>query len=313
MRYRGYVMSRLLAAVVTLFGITLVVFLMIHLVPGDPARTLLGPHATAKELATVHADWGMNHSIWIQYGLYIKRVVSGSLGQSLFYQIPVSQLMGERLPPTLYLMILSAVLALVIALPLATLAAIKRGGLADHLVRLASLVGLGVPAVWLGIILILLVSVRAHILPVGGYGTGTTAHFRSLILPALTVALGMFPTLARSLRASLITVLDSDYIASAKARGLSKWRIVFRHGIRNAIAPTVTVLGLNIGYLVGSTVAIETIFALPGLGSLMIQSVLSRDFPVVQGVAIVYGVLVLVINLGTDFAHTALEPRLAVK
>jgi peptide/nickel transport system permease protein len=310
MPYGSYLTRRLLSGLVTLFGITLVVFLMVRLVPGDPARVLLGPHATAQEIATLHAEWGLNRPIWIQYGLYVKRVVTGNLGSSLFYQIPVSQLIGERLPPTLYLMAFSAVLALIIALPLATLAALRRDRLADHIVRVFSQIGLSVPAVWLGLILITLISVKAHALPVGGYGTGAAAHFRSLILPSLTIALSIFPTLTRSLRASLIVVLDSDYIASARARGLSWPRVVIVHGIRNAIPPTVTVLGLNIGYLVGSTVAVETIFALPGLGSLMIQAVLSRDFPVVQGVAIVYGVLVLVINLATDLTHTALEPRL---
>ena len=309
-RFLDYFGRRLVSALVTLFGITLVVFLLIHLVPGDPARTLLGPHATAGELAAVHREWGLNRPIWVQYGLYMSRLLRGDFGTSLFYRVPVSQLVLQRLLPTLLLMLFAAVLALVLALPLAAVAAILKGRIGDQVIRLLSLAGLGIPSVWIGIVLVLLVAIRANLLPVAGYGTSVPADLESLILPSLTIAIGMFPTLTRSLRVGLIAVLDSDYIASARARGLSAWRVLVRHGMRNAIAPTVTVLGLNIGYLVGSTVAIETIFALPGIGTLMVQAVLSRDFPIVQGVAIVYGILVLAVNLGTDLVHTGLDPQL---
>ena len=168
-------------------------------------------------------------------------------------------------------------------------------------------------AVWSGLVLILFLAVRAGIFPVGGYNDGTGIHVDAMFLPSLTVAIGMFPTLTRSLRASLIGVLDADYITNARARGLSWYTIFIRHGVRNAIAPTVTVLGLNVGYLVGSTVAIEVIFAIPGIGNLMVQAVLSRDYPIVQGLAIVYGILVLTINLSTDLLHAALDPRVALE
>jgi peptide/nickel transport system permease protein len=264
-------------------------------------------------MAALNKAWGLNKPIFVQYALYVARLVHGNLGTSLFYQLPVTQLLLGRLPCTLFLMAVSVVLALAIALPIATLAAVQKGGIADQVLRLVCQLGLGVPVVWTGIMLALLLALKLSLFPVAGYGTGWVSHLHSLFLPSLTVALGMFPTMARSLRASLIDVLDSDYIAAARARGLSTWRVLVRHGLRNAIAPTVTVVGLNVGYLVGSTLAIETIFGLPGLGSLLIAAVLSRDFPVVQGVAIVYGVLVMLVNLGTDLVHTSLDPRLVME
>lgn len=304
-----YALRRIGWGAVAVFGLTLAVFFIVRLVPGDPAVTLLGPRATPAAIATLHREWGLNRPIDVQYVKFMEHLVTGDLGTSLFFHAPVTSLILGRLPATLLLLGYSTVLAVVLAVPLATLAATRPGRIADHVVRLASLAALGAPAVWLGVMLILVFAVRLGAFPVGGYGSGAGAHMAAMFLPSLTVALGMFPTLTRSLRASLIGVLAADYVTNARARGLSGYSIVLRHGVRNAIPPTVTVLGLNVGYLVGSTVAVEVIFALPGIGNLMVQAVLSRDLPIVQGVTIVYGILVVAINLLTDVAHAALDPR----
>ena len=308
-----YVGRRVLSGAIALFGLTLVVFFVVHLVPGDPAVTLLGPRATPGAIATLHREWGLNKPIYVQYEKFMSHLLQGDMGASLFFHAPVTSLILGRLPATVLLLAYSTVLAVLLAVPLATIAALRQGGVIDQIIRVASLAGLGAPAVWMGLVLILFLAVRLGAFPVGGYADATGLHVQAMFLPSLTVALGMFPTLTRSLRASLIGVLAADYITSVRARGLSGYSLVVRHGVRNAIAPTVTVLGLNVGYLVGSTVAVEVIFAIPGIGNLMVQAVLSRDFPIVQGVTIVYGILVLSINLIADLSHAALDPRVVLE
>jgi peptide/nickel transport system permease protein len=309
----AYVGGRVASGAIALFGLTLVVFFIVHLVPGDPAVTLLGPRATPSAIATLHREWGLNQPVYDQYEKFMSHLIHGDMGASLFFHAPVTSLIMGRLPATLLLLVYSTLLAVLLAVPLATISALRQGGIIDQVVRVISLIGLGAPAVWMGLVLILFLGVRLGAFPVGGYDDSTGIHAQAMFLPSLTVALGMFPTLTRSLRASLIGVLGADYITSARARGLSGYSVVVRHGVRNAIAPTVTVLGLNVGYLVGSTVAVEVIFAIPGIGNLMVQAVLSRDFPIVQGVTIVYGILVLSINLVTDLTHAALDPRVVLE
>jgi peptide/nickel transport system permease protein len=308
-----YVLRRVATGAIALFGLTLVMFFIVHLVPGDPAVTLLGPRATPEAIATLHREWGLNQPIYDQYEKFMSHLIHGDMGASLFFHAPVTSLIKGRLPATLLLLAYSTLLAVLITVPLATIAALRQGGVVDQFIRVVSLIGLGAPAVWMGLVLILFLAVRLGAFPVGGYSDSTGIHLQAMFLPSLTVALGMFPTLTRSLRASLISVLAADYITNARARGLSGYSVVIRHGVRNAIAPTVTVLGLNVGYLVGSTVAVEVIFAIPGIGNLMVQAVLSRDFPIVQGVTIVYGILVLSINLLTDLTHAALDPRVVLE
>jgi peptide/nickel transport system permease protein len=215
----------------------------------------------------------------------------------------------ERLPATLWLLLAATVLSLLISVPLAVLAASRRGGLVDQAVRAVPLVGLGMPAFWVGIMLILLLSLKAGLFPASGFGDTTLAHLHSIVLPGLTVALALAPILIRSLRASMIGVLDSDYVMAAKAKGLSHGRIIGSHTLRNTAVPSVTVLGVNLAFLVGSMLVVERVFALPGLGTLMLDAIFNRDFAVVQGVTLVFAILVVIINLLTDVAHAALDPR----
>jgi peptide/nickel transport system permease protein len=306
----AYILRRLVQAIPVLFGVTLIVFFMIHLVPGDPARTMLGVHATPSRVAALHREWGLDRSVPEQYWLYLKRLLHGNLGTSLFYRVSTASLIRGRLPVTLWLIAYGTLLSIVIALPLATLAATRKDRAADQAVRAVPLVGLGFPPFWLGIMLLLAFGLHlGRLFPVGGYGTGFVGHLHSMFLPALTVALGISPLLIRSLRASLLQVLESDYVTTARSKGLSERRVLARHALRNAVVSTVAVLGVNIAFLVGATVVIEQVFALPGIGQLMLNSIFQRDFPVVQGVTLVFGIMVVLVYLATDVLHSFLDPR----
>jgi peptide/nickel transport system permease protein len=297
-------------AIPVVLGVTLIVFFMIHLVPGDPARTMLGVHASPKRIAILRHQWGLDQSLLQQYKLFMTRLLHGNLGVSLFYHVTTWSLIKGRLPVTLWLIVYGTVLSILISLPLAMLAATRKDGMRDQTVRAVPLVGLGFPPFWLGIMLLLAFGLNlGRLFPVGGYGTGFVGHLHSMFLPALTVALGISPILIRSLRASLLQVLESDYIMTARSKGLSERRVMLRHALRNAVISTVSVLGVNIAFLVGGTLVIEEVFALPGIGQLMISAILQRDFPVVQGVTLVFGILVVLVYLATDVIHSMLDPR----
>ena len=292
------------------FGVTLLVFFLIHLVPGDPARTMLGTRATPERIALLHAEWGLDQPLPVQYWRFLERLVQGDLGSSLFYSVPAGRLVLERLPVTLWLIGLGTILSVAIAVPLATIAAARRDRATDHVVRAVPLVGLGFPQFWIGIMLLLAFGLNSgRHFPVGGYGEGFVGHLHSMFLPALTVALAISPILIRSLRASLLEVLESDYIATARSKGLPERRVLIRHALRNAAISMVSVLGVNIGFLVGGTLVVEQVFALPGLGQLMINSIFQRDFPVVQAVTLAFAVMVVLVYLTTDIIHALLDPR----
>lgn len=306
----AYVVRRLLHMVPVVLGVTILVFFMIHLVPGDPARTMLGVHASPERVALLHKEWGLDQSLLVQYQRFMSRLIHGDLGDSLFYHVPTTQLIIDRLPVTLWLITYGTALSILIALPLAALAASKRDAARDQVVRVVPLIGLGFPSFWVGIMLLLAFGLNmGRLFPVGGYGTGFAGHVRSMFLPALTVAIALSPILIRSLRASLLNVLESDYITTARSKGLPERRVLVRHALRNAVISTVTILGVNIGFLVSGTLIIEQVFALPGVGQLMIGSIFQRDFPVVQGVALTFAILVVIVYLITDVVHSMLDPR----
>jgi peptide/nickel transport system permease protein len=305
----SFVVHRLLLLIPVAVGVTIIVFFMIHLIPGDPARTILGLHATPAAIAELHREWGLNRPLVSQYWLFLDRLAHGNLGESLFYQVPARTLIFSRVPVTLWLIVYSAVLAIVISVPLAMLAASRKNGARDQAVRAVPLIGLGMPQFLTGIVLIYVFALRVRLFPVGGYGSGLGGHLRSMFLPSLTVAIGLAPVIIRSLRASMLEVLGSDYVTTARSKGVHGSRLLLRHVLRNAVIPAVTVLGINIGFLVGGTLVVENVFAIPGIGQLMIQSIFARDFPVVQGVTLVFGVIVVLVNLLTDVAYTALDPR----
>lgn len=306
----AYVVRRLLQLVPIALGVTVLVFFLIHLVPGDPARTILGVQATPARIALLRHSWGLDKPLYVQYGKFMGRVLHGNLGDSLFYGVSAGHLVLQRLPVTLWLIGFGALLAVLIAVPLAAVAATHRDRIPDHLVRAVPLVGLGFPPFWVGIVLLLVFGLHlGRPFPVGGYGSGFVGHVHSMFLPALTVAFAIAPILIRSLRASLLEVLESDYITTARSKGLPERRVLVRHALRNAVVSTVSVLGVNIGYLVGGTLVIEQVYALPGIGQLMINSILQRDFPVVQAVTLVFSVMVVIVYLLSDVVHALLDPR----
>jgi peptide/nickel transport system permease protein len=306
----SYIVRRLLQMIPVIFGCTLVVFFMVHLIPGDPARTMLGVHATPQGVAQLHKQWGLDKPLWEQYTSYLGKLLHGDLGTSLFYELDVRTLIMDRIGPTLWLLLLATLLSVLIAVPLATLAATKKDGVRDQVIRFVPMFGLGMPPFWVGIIFLLVFSLNlGRLFPVGGYGHGFTGHVHSMLLPGLTIAVFIAPILIRSLRASLLDVLESDYITTARAKGIPERRVLLRHAVRNGVISMVTVLGLNIAYLVGGTLVVEKVFALPGIGSLMIDSIFQRDFTVVQAITLVFAILVVIVNLVTDIIHSLLDPR----
>lgn len=305
----AYMARRLLGVVPTAVGITLVTFLLLHLIPGDPALSVLGPRATPRQIAILHREWGLNKPLYEQYWLFLARVVRGNFGNSLYYNSPATRIILSDSTVTIMLVVYAAVLSVVIAVPLAVVAATHKDGLSDQAVRAVPLVGMGMPSAWVAIMLILLLGLKVRAFPVGGYGEGFADHLYALFLPSLTLALGIAPVLVRSLRSSLIDSLDADYVTTARSKGIPERLVLTRHAIRNAVISSVSVLGLQVAWLISGTVVVETVFALPGVGALMVDSIYRRDFPVVQGITFILAIAVIVVNLATDFFRSVLDPR----
>jgi len=304
-----FVPFRLLQAIPVVFGVTFIVFFMAHLLPGNPALALLGNQATPAKVAALTTSMGLDKPLWLQYLLFLGNLLRGNLGDSLSYQEPVLGLVLNALPVTLLLVCYALVLSLVISIPLAALAAARPGRMPDHSVRTFTLLGQGMPQFWLGIMLILLLAVNIKIFPVGGYGDTALDHLYYLFLPALTMGIAMSPTVIRSLRSSMISVLESEYIGTARSKGAAGAELFRVHVLRNAAIPTVSIVGVNLGYLVGGSLIIEHVFAIPGLGSLMVNSIFARDFPMIQGVALFVALFVVIVGILTDIVYTLLDPR----
>jgi len=304
-----FIPARLVQSIPVVFGVTVVVFFMVHLLPGNPALVLLGQSATPERVAALNTQLGLDQPLWDQYLRFLGNLVQLDLGQSITYQRPVTELIGDAVPVTLSLLAYALVLSLVISVPLAALAASAPGRVRDAAVRVFTLLGQGMPQFWVGIMLILLLGVKAQAFPVGGYGVTAGEHLYYLFLPALTLAIAMSPTTIRSLRASTIGVLGSDHVATARSKGAAGTTLFRRHVLRNAAIPTVSIIGVNLGYLVGGSLVIEKVFAVPGLGSLMVNAIFARDFPTIQAVALVVALFVVVVGILTDVVYTAIDPR----
>jgi peptide/nickel transport system permease protein len=294
-------------------GVAAATFLLLHVVPGDPAHAVLGEHATPAAVAALRHRWGLDRSLASQFVRYVGDLVTLRLGDSYVYGVSAVTLIGDRIGETAALVGIATLFAVVITLPLATVAASRRDRLPDHAVRGISVLGLGMPAFWFGIVLIEIFALHLHLLPVGGAGSGFWGHIESLILPALTASFAIVPLLVRSLRVGMLEVLGADFVAAERANGLGELRVLIWHVARNALIPTLTLLGLNIAFLIGSTVIVENVFALNGLGSLLLSSISSRDFPMVQAITLVLAVSVVLINLGTDLLAARLDPRIRLR
>jgi peptide/nickel transport system permease protein len=297
----------------TFFLIMVVIFVLARLLPGDPTSAILGIRATDEAVNRINAELGLDRSIPVQFGLFLQHLLSGDLGESIVLKVPVIQLIAERLPVTLFLTGFAALLSVIIAIPTAIISALKRDSLLDTSIRAAFQVGLSMPVFYIGILLLTFLAAQLRWFPVGGYGNTFWEHLYHLLLPALTLAFSLSAVLMRNLRSSILDVLDAEYVDFARAKGLRNRVVMVRHVLRNALISTVTLFGLNIGFLLGGAVITETVFAIPGVGRLMIDSIYGRDYPVLQGLTIVLAVIVSLVFLVTDLVEASLDPRVAHK
>jgi peptide/nickel transport system permease protein len=284
------------------------VFFLIHWVPGDPVAVMLGDWASPADEANLRRQLGLDLPIWQQYLAYLSGILQGDLGQSLFYQQPVSQLIAQRFPFTAQLAVISLLLAALIAFPLGIWAALRAGRWPDSFSMMVSLVGVSIPNFWLGPMLILLFSIGLAWLPVSG-----ASEPWSWVLPSITLGTALAAILARMLRASLLEVLHEDFVRTALAKGLPRWQVYGRHALRNALLPVVTILGLQLGTLLGGAVITEVVFDWPGLGQLLVDSIQRRDYPVVQACILVISVAYIVVNGLTEVVYAWLDPRIRVR
>lgn len=305
----GFLGRRVLQLIPVVIGITILVFFLLHLVPGDPARQILGQHYTPAGAAAIHHKLGLDQPLWTQYKLFMQRLIHGNLGESVYYNQSARSLIAERLPATVFLITYAAALAALISIPIGIITALRKGGIFDQATRIGTLITFAMPPFWFGIILILFFSLKLQLFPVSGYGQGLSDHLWHLFLPALTIALAFATILTRTLRASMLSTLRMDFVDTARIKGVSRTTVLMRHVVRNAIVSIVVVFGVNLAFLVGGTVIVENVFSIPGLGQLLVDSVSSRDYPVVQGTTLVLAFFVVFVNLLTDVVHVALDPR----
>ena len=308
----GYVVRRVLRALTTLLGTTLIIFVLVRVVPADPAVTIAGPKADPETLAMIRKDLGLDDPVMVQYGRYLARLARGDLGRSYMTGRRVADVIVERLPATAWLALTSLALGFSLGLVLGIVTAARRGSLIDVAVLLGTLIGLSIPTFWLGNLLIYEFSYRLKLLPLGGYGSGG-AWWRpnplNLILPAITLAIVEFFFYARFVHTNVGGTLASDYIRTARAKGAPPARLYFVHALRNALIPIVTLLGLDIAALMSGVVLTETVFNWPGLGRLAVQAVFNLDIPLVAGTVLFSAVLVLVANLVVDLLYGVIDPR----
>ena len=308
-----YIVKRLIVTIPVLLGMSLLVFSLIHLVPGDPARVMLGLTATPANIATLRHQLGLDQPLWRQYVTWLWHLLHGDLGADFRSHEPLTQMLLRRLPVTLELTILATVLSVIVAIPLGVLASTRRRGAADVAGTSLSLIGISVPDFWLGVLLILLVSLKLKWLPPSGYkpvSHGLITNLRYMALPAITLSFSLSAVLLRTTRAAMIEVLDQDFIKFARAKGLRERLVIYKHALRNASVPIVTVLGLQFGYLLGGAVIVESMFSLPGIGKMTLSAVNTRSYPIVQGGVLVIGLLFMLVNLITDLLYAALNPRI---
>jgi peptide/nickel transport system permease protein len=305
-----YLVRRLVTSVLVLFGVSVLVFSVIHLVPGDVTMAILGRQRVSEEkVAELREQLGLNDPLYVQYGRYLSNALRGDLGKSIRTNMPVSQAIAEQLPSTVALAASALVVALAIGLIVGLLAALRHGTWFDTFVMGLSVSGLSIPTFWMGLLLILLFSVNLKLFPSISNGSS----FRDLFLPALTLGLPEAAVVARMVRASMLDVLNKDYITTARAKGLPERAVVLKHALRNALIPVVTFVGLQMAYLLGGATIVETMFARQGIGRLAVQSIFSRDYPMVQGVVLVTAAIYVVINTLTDITYVYLNPRIRLK
>ena len=305
-----YVLKRFALMVPTFVLVMIIIFLLVRLLPGDPAIAIAGDKASDADLAAIREKLGLNDPLLVQFWLFFTNTLQGDLGRSIMMRTSVSSVILERLPTTGFLALFAVSLSLLIAGPLAFVAALNRGKWPDTVIRTGFQVGLSMPVFYIGLILLTFLAAQLRWFPVGGSGDGFFGQLYYLFLPSMTVALYTSAIIMRNLRASIIEVLDAEYVQFARAKGLPNRLILGRHVLRNALISTITLLGLSIGNLMSGTLVTETVFAVPGLGRLMLEAIFARDYPLIQGLTLTFAILVSVVFLLTDLFQSLLDPRM---
>ncbi len=308
-----YIISRLVYFVPTLVVVAFIVFLLIHLVPGDPAFVILGPDANKEAIASLRHTLGLDKPLAVQFVTWLGGVVRGDFGTSLHTKLPVFQSIQERFPVTLTLTTLSLLFSLIFALPSGILAALYRNTKKDYLFMLATSLGVSFPGFWLGLVALIIFSLKLGWFPSSGYVSiweDPWNGFRYMLLPSLTLGASMAAVVARMTRTSMLEVLNLEYVTHARAKGLTEWKVIMKHALKNAFAPTLTTIGIQYGGLLGGAVVTETVFNLPGVGKYVVNAISVRDYPVVQGSILYMALVYLVINLVVDILYVYFDPRI---
>lgn len=300
---KSYILHRLFQAVIVIWGISLITFSLLHLFR-DPALILLPPEATKEDVALLRKEMGLDQPLYLRYFKFLGGMIQGDFGKSFVAQRPALSLVLERMPMTLWLAASGLLLAVIISIPLGVLAAVRRNQIHDHSVSVLAVLGQAMPLFWLDIMLIIIFAVKLRLLPASGAGS-----YKHIILPATGIAVSLLPILMRLTRSRMIEILSQDYIRTARAKGLSARAVLFRHALRNALIPVITILGFQFGMLLGGAVITETIFAWPGVASLVVESIFNSDFPVVQAAVALFAFLIVLANLGTDIVIAWLDPK----
>jgi peptide/nickel transport system permease protein len=310
---RGYVIKRILATIPVMGAVAVFVFSLLRLTPGDPTAVIAGDYANPKDVERIREKLGLNEPLYTQFGLWMNHLSRGDLGTSLFSGLPVTELIVQRLEPTISLTVLTMIIAISVAIPLGTLAAWKSRTWIDRAVMVFAVLGFSLPVFWLGFLLIYAFAMRLPILPVQGYvglSQGLLPFLKHLILPALTLGLVYTALIARMTRASLIEVLQEDYVRTAYAKGVRSGSVLIRHALKNAALPVVTIIGVGFALLVGGAVVTESVYAIPGLGRLTVDAILHRDYPVIQGMILVVSAMYVLVNLAVDLLYAMPDPRI---
>ncbi|GED63447.1 ABC transporter permease [Lysinibacillus fusiformis] len=300
-----YILNRTLSMVITLIGVSILVFLMMHLIPGDPVTYILGDFASEEAIVEMKKTLGLDQPLFIQYIDYIKNVLQGNLGTSYITGLTVGEEIVARFPITVQLALYSLIIGAVIGILMGILAAVKQNTIFDQLAMVVSLIGISAPGFWIALFLIWMFSYQFNIFPISGY-----QGFYSLILPSITLGLGSAGNIARMTRSSMLEVIKQDFMRTAQAKGLDMIPMIFKHALQNAMIPVITLIGLQFGFLLAGAVVIETVFALPGLGSFSIEAITKRDLPTVQGLVLFMAFLFIITNMIVDLVYSLIDPRI---
>jgi ABC-type dipeptide/oligopeptide/nickel transport system permease component len=304
----GFVARRVGQAVIALVGVMIVAFFLLRVLPGDPAALMLSEFGTPEQVEALRKSMGLDQPIFVQFFTFLGQVLTGNFGESLARHRPALAVVLEYLPATLQLAVAALILTIVIAIPLGTIAALRKGTWIDGVASIVGVLGQSMPTFWIGIMLIVFVAAPTGWLPTSGYG-----ELRDLVLPTITLAFAQIALISRLTRSSVLDVVSQDYLRTARSKGISEGRVIFGHGLRNAILPVITMLGLQLGALMSGAVVTEAVFGWPGIGSLLVSAIGSRDYPVVQVIIVLSATIFILVNLGLDLLYGALDPRIKLK